>query len=306
MRRATASSVTCAAASADRWLAAKRQPLGAVAGISRMRRLFGIVLLLASSLAALTSAARAQSSAPLAEAGNCFGFSFGQWSPALDWHASGHAGTPAGHSSPLAPGGREWAAAPISPTAEGMIILFPAWWPAGVSIALPAGALAPGDTAEGRATAMVANGSTASSAAVRAWRVRCGDARVEGSTRGAVSGATPPRSTGATLAGTWRGTSTCLSRKGQPCGSDSVVYRIAAIADTTDSVSLATSTLHARAERPAEMLRCRYDAFSFILSCDTPNGLLRLSVRGTGMGGRLTGRDGVDLRYVHVRRAGGA
>ena len=101
--------------------------------------------------------------------------------------------------------------------------------------------------------------------------------------------------------GTWRGTSICLTRHGQ-CGRDSVVYRIAATG-APDSVSLAASTIGVRGERPTGQLRCRYDATSAILGCDAPEGVLRLAVRETELGGRLTRRDGVDLRYVHVRRA---
>ena len=273
-----------------------------LAGINRMRRDFAFFLLAASSLVALAGSALGQSASSSVEPGSCFGFSFGPWSPPLDWHASGHAGTPATKSSPLAAGARDWAAAPIHPDAEGSMLLFPSWWPVGVTVDLPTRALALGDTVEGRATALVANGATPSSAAVRAWRVPC-----EGS-RGARAGAD---STGAAteqtrhdliLAGTWRGTSTCLSTHKQ-CGRDSVVYRITAIAGAPDSVSLAASTVGIRDERPTGALRCRYDTVSAILSCDTPKGILRLAVRGTELGGRLTGRDGVDLRYVHVRRA---
>ncbi len=273
--------------------------------MSRMPRTIKKFLFAFSALAVLTGTARTQASTPLVDAGNCFGFSFGAWDPPLDWHASGHARTPGSYASPLAPGGREWAAAPATPNSEGLIYLYPSWWPAGVSIMLRSHALAPGDTAEGRATAMVANGSAPSSAAVRAWRVRCGDARVLGNTASSAGAGSAPASNNAALIGTWRGTSTCLTRKGQPCGSDSVVYRIVAATDTTDSLSLSASTISAHAERPAENLRCRYDEFSLILSCPTPSGLLRLSVRATEMGGRLTRPDGVDVKYVHVRRSGG-
>ena len=85
-----------------------------------------------------------------------------------------------------------------------------------------------------------------------------------------------------------------------------MVYRIAAIDSTSDSasdsVSLAASTVGARSERLTSQLRCRYDAFSKILACNASESVLRLAVRGAELGGRLTRSDGVDLRYVYVRR----
>lgn len=267
-----------------------------------MQRNVGLILLAASCFLALTGSVRAQGTSSAVEPGSCLGFSFGPWTPPLDWHASGHAGTPATVTSPLAPGSREWAAAPIQPDAEREMLLFPSWWPVGVSVALSRYSFVLGDTVEGRATALVANGVTPSTAAVRAWRVRCEDSR---------AGSAAPASTGAATVqtvhdhlpiGTWRGTSICLAAHRQ-CGSDSVVYRITATAGAPDSVSLAASIIGMRGERPTGELRCRYDAVSAILSCDTPNGILRLAIRENELGGRLTRGDGVDLRYVHVRRA---
>jgi hypothetical protein len=260
-----------------------------------MRHLFRFVLLTTASLAALPGTGRAQSPSPSVEAGSCLGFSFGSWTPALDWHASGHDRTPGTISTPVAPGGRDWAAAPTHPNADGSILLFPSWWPVGVMIDLPARAPAPGDTVDGRATALVANGAEPSRAAVRAWLVRCGSPR--GVSAAASSTANDRRPTG-----TWRGTSTCLTSKGK-CGRDSVVYRIAATEGARDSLSLATSTIVARTERPTAEMKCRFDVLSAILSCDAPEGMLRLAVRGAEIGGRLTRHDGVDLRYVYVRRA---
>jgi hypothetical protein len=261
-----------------------------------MRRVFGFVFFAAVSLAAITDAARAQATVSAGEAATCFGFSFGAWTPPLDWHASGHERTPDSISTPLASGGRGWAAELTHPDQDGTMLLFPSWWPVGVKVALPARALAPGDTVEGLATALVGNGYvTPSRAPVRAWLLPCG------APRGKSAGLAPA---GAAIVptGTWRGTSICLTRKGQ-CGRDSVVYRIAANAGAPDSVVLDASTIRARGERPAGQLRCRYDATSAILSCDASAGVLRLAVRGTELGGRLTRRDGVDLRYVYVRRA---
>jgi hypothetical protein len=266
-----------------------------------MRRIIGFVLLLSSGLAVLARSANGQATPSSDEARSCFGFSFGPWTPPLDWHGSGHAGSPASVSYPLAPGSREWAAAPFSPSMKGTLMLFPSWWPAGVSVTLPERALAVGDTGEGRATALVANGTTPSTAAVRAWRIRCGAPSGDGTTASIAATSLAPTLDSRALVGTWRGTSTCLARRA-PCGSDSVVYRIAAAGESSDSVSLAQSTIGARGERRNGALLCHYDAMSAILTCDAPEGTLRLAVRRTELGGRLTRRDGVDLRYVHVRR----
>ena len=261
-----------------------------------MSRVFHFVWFATASLAAVTGAARAQATVTAGEAATCFGFSFGAWTPPLDWHASGHERTPDSISMPLASGGRGWATELTHPDQDGTMLLFPPWWPVGVKVALPARALAPGDTVEGMATALVGNGFvTPSRSTVRAWLVPCGAPRGKAAGQAQVSAMTAPT-------GTWRGTSICLTQKGQ-CGSDSVVYRIAATGGTPDSVSLATSTIGLRGERPTGQLRCRYDATSSILSCDAPAGVLRLAVRGTELGGRLTRHDGVDLRYVYVRRS---
>lgn len=270
-----------------------------------MRRVIDFALFTATMFVVLTGSARAQDAVSAVEAATCYGFSFGRWTPPLDWHASGHEGTRESVSVPLASSGRAWADELTHPDANGTMLLFPSWWPVGVSVALPARALAPGDTVEGRATALVANGyATPSRAAVRAWLVTCGAPRGERS-RPTTAGSASARMLDDGLPiGTWRGTSTCITRLAQ-CGADSVVYRIAATVGAPDSVSLSASAIGARGERPTGELRCRYDAASKILACDAPLGVLRLAVRGTEIGGRLTRRDGVDLRYVHVRRVGG-
>ncbi|MEP7066595.1 MAG: hypothetical protein ABI889_11220 [Gemmatimonadota bacterium] len=261
-----------------------------------MPRVLSGVQISAAFLAALANAAPAQTAPSPGAAGSCLGFRFGTWTPPLDWHAAGHERTPGSNSAPLAPGGRDWAAEPTQRDAQGTMLLFPSWWPVGVTVALPARALAPGDTVDGRATALVANGNvTPPSAVVRAWLVSCGDSRRE-------SSATASRPNDRLPTGTWRGTSTCITRKGQ-CGRDSVVYRIVATAGTADSVSLAASTIGVHGEQRALDLRCRFDAASAILGCDATEGTLRLAVRESELGGRLTRHDGVDLRYVYVRRA---
>jgi len=125
-------------------------------------------LALALSPAALSAQQRSTESPPV-----CLGFSFGAWTPALDWRAAGH--------PPLDPkfhlradDGRDWATTDAV-TNESVLVLLPSWWPAGVSVTLPDRTPALGDTVVGSAFAYVADGRrTAPRSQVRAWRVPCG------------------------------------------------------------------------------------------------------------------------------------
>lgn len=105
----------------------------------------------------------------------CLGFAFGKWSPPLDWHAARHPGALDSSSVGHAPGGRGWASDPT--TTDSTLMLYPGWWPVGVSVALPTRAPARGDTVTGTAIALVADGRVQNpTARVRAWRVPCGAA----------------------------------------------------------------------------------------------------------------------------------
>ena len=66
----------------------------------------------------------------------CLGFTFGQWIPALDWKAAGHATQidPATHQR--ADDGRDWATTQAVQD-EHTIVLLPSWWPDGVNVTLP-------------------------------------------------------------------------------------------------------------------------------------------------------------------------
>ena len=106
----------------------------------------------------------------------CLGLAFGRWTPALDARAAGHGSLPDARSLPHAPNGRDWAAA-VSAGRDTTLMLFPAWWPAGVHVRLPGGARVTGDTVRGTATALVADGRLRSPRAeVRVWLVPCGGA----------------------------------------------------------------------------------------------------------------------------------
>ena len=109
------------------------------------------------------------------DAGLCFGFAFGAWTPTLDWQRAGHGPPLDTARGPRAPGGRGWAAIDVDQQSDSTLMLFPPWWPAGVVIALDAKPIAPTDTVSGRATALVADGRLrAPTSAVRLWRVACG------------------------------------------------------------------------------------------------------------------------------------
>jgi hypothetical protein len=111
---------------------------------------------------------------PPSAAGACFGFSFGAWTPPLDWEAAGHGARPNPKSLQQAPDGRDWAVDLADESTDSSLVLFPAWWPVGVVVRLPRALLATGDTLRGRATALVADARRqAPTADVRAWRVPC-------------------------------------------------------------------------------------------------------------------------------------
>ena len=104
----------------------------------------------------------------------CLGFSFGTWTPALNWKGAGHGEMPEAKTLQHAPSGRDWASDAGAGQPDTLLILYPAWWPAGVRVDLPTRTPAPGDTVVGRASAFVANGEVkAPQAKVRAWRVPC-------------------------------------------------------------------------------------------------------------------------------------
>lgn len=112
-------------------------------------------LLGAAGLLLLPAVSRAQVAAGAADQEPvCYRFAFGMWTPALDRLAAGH--DTAARAGPGAPNGRDWAVSDFGPGVT--MMLFPGWWPAGVSIRLPGSPPAVGDTAAGTATALVADG----------------------------------------------------------------------------------------------------------------------------------------------------
>lgn len=106
-------------------------------------------------------------------AGDCFRFVFGEWTPPLDAKAAGHAPFPPSDSLPHAPGGRDWAFSD-STAHDVQLMLYPSFWPAGVSVRFPRAPRAVGDTVRGRAIALVADGRvTSPEAETLAWLVPC-------------------------------------------------------------------------------------------------------------------------------------
>jgi len=151
------------------------------AGKSRARILCGAAtLLLATPLARrartdnlLTAHSRIDTLRAQQDSAVCLGFRFGRWKPPLDWHAAGQPLTPDSIHGAQAPNGRGWATQ-RGGSADSTLMLFPAWWPAGVEVSLATRTPAAGDTVVGRATALVANGNmTPPTTEVHAWRVPC-------------------------------------------------------------------------------------------------------------------------------------
>jgi hypothetical protein len=133
------------------------------------RTLLGLGAIVLFEAPAAAQAGRAVGAAP----GDCYGFTFGPWSPPLDPRAAG-----GGARRP--PRANEWA---VQGSAHGdsTLILFPSWWPPGVGIRF-AGSTASSDTLSGVATAFVADGRVRRpTSTVRAWRIPCGSGGADSS-----------------------------------------------------------------------------------------------------------------------------
>ena len=118
----------------------------------------------------------AQAQAPRMPAPDeCFGFKFGSWDPPLKSVASTY--NPGYDPVSSAPAGspRDWAArvpnGKPETAADSVLLLFPAWWPAGVAIEWTEQRA---DTLIGRARALVADGRVKNPVtAVRGMHVAC-------------------------------------------------------------------------------------------------------------------------------------
>jgi hypothetical protein len=117
----------------------------------------------------------AQASAqPKKSDAECYGFSFGKWTPPLDWQLSGH-GAPLDSSRVgRAPNGRGWAASDMEMPSDTSLLLFPPWWPAGVLVVFRAKPATPRDTVSGKAIAFVADArKQPSTSSIKGWLVSC-------------------------------------------------------------------------------------------------------------------------------------
>lgn len=108
------------------------------------------------------------------DTGECYGFSFGKWTPPLDWERSGHVTVLDSARVPRAPNGRGWAASDIEMPSDTSLLLFPPWWPAGVLVAFKTKPVTLADTVRGTATAFVADArKQPSTSVIRGWLVPC-------------------------------------------------------------------------------------------------------------------------------------
>ncbi|MDB4880232.1 MAG: hypothetical protein JWL60_1678 [Gemmatimonadetes bacterium] len=134
---------------------------------SRLRAVTRVTVLVLLSL--LAAPVRGQ--APPAADAVCYGFAFGPWTPGLDWKRAGHPDpSRSTNAADVAPLDRRWAV-----ETDSALMLFPGWWPAGVSVALPRRPRTLADTVHGQAIALVPDYRMKNPVAkVRAWGIRCG------------------------------------------------------------------------------------------------------------------------------------
>lgn len=133
-------------------------------------------LLLLIVLAAWSRLAGAQEASGVPAPDECFGFTFSSWDPPLKSVASRYnpGYDPTSSAAPGSP--RDWAARvpngkPTDTAADSVLMLFPAWWPAGVAIEWRE---QHGDTLIGVARALVADGRIKNPVStVRGTRVPC-------------------------------------------------------------------------------------------------------------------------------------
>ena len=136
-------------------------------------RLCSFVTLL-GALATGSLGAQAAASSKRSESPECYGFSFGKWTPPLDWERSGHGSVLDSARVPRAPNGRGWAASDLEMQSDSSLLLFPPWWPAGVLVVFKAKPASLGDTVAGTATAFVADArKRPSTSPIHGWLVPC-------------------------------------------------------------------------------------------------------------------------------------
>ncbi|MDB4907691.1 MAG: hypothetical protein JWO05_2475 [Gemmatimonadetes bacterium] len=133
-----------------------------------MRRALRLLTIATVAIASRVAPVAAQQPDP--RPSECFTFTFGTWTPKLDAAAAGHAAAPSGER----PAGQPREDAGRLPTVGGdsLLMLYPAWWPYGVSVEFDRSHQ--GDTLVGVARAFVADLRNATpTATVRGIRVPC-------------------------------------------------------------------------------------------------------------------------------------
>lgn len=157
----------------------------AVAATRRMAQHAAVrtTLLVAGALLLPTPAAFGQS-AGTSPPSPCWRFSFGEWTPPLDWSRSGHPGNASTVATAVrrirdsvfakdtvasASNAMTWERTPRG----ALLLLYPPWWPAGVEVTFDS-TTAGGTEMLGTAIAMVADAAqSASRSRARAWQVPC-------------------------------------------------------------------------------------------------------------------------------------
>lgn len=130
--------------------------------------------LMAVAAVIVTLPLRAQEAVARDDVPTCLRFTFGPWTPALDWKTAGHRGAPDSSHVGRTPEGRGWAAPSAANATDTVLVLFPAFWPAGVLLEFDPRALTASDTVTGKATALVADAHRPSPVSrARVWRVAC-------------------------------------------------------------------------------------------------------------------------------------
>ena len=111
---------------------------------------------------------------------------------------------------------------------------------------------------------------------------------------------TAPRAV-STVAGTWRGTSTCLVRP-SACNDEIVVYRIARTT-APDSLTLDARKVVRGTEEEMGVLTCRFTPPTGPLTCVMPQGTWEFRVHGDSLVGGLRLRDNRQFRDVRTIRS---
>jgi hypothetical protein len=141
-----------------------------------------VVVMLITLLLGASSTGLAQSTPQDAPSSRCWRFAFGAWTPPLDWERAGHRGNAtemsdrvkrirdsvfARDTNAVRNNAMIW-----EQTRRGWtVVLFPEWWPVGVSVEFDS-VFAGGNEMTGQATAFVADAHQENSRA-RARAVRC-------------------------------------------------------------------------------------------------------------------------------------